>query len=337
MAATGKKPCVGFDFGGAYLKLAVTDKKGVSQLLVEPLPEGLVKEGEIVSPGAAMVYLREVLKKHRIRAKDCAFVLPGKHALFRRISAPVMDARQIRNNLPFEFQDMVSEKKGRYFFDYALAGYQKNGEGEVTGLELMAAAASRSVVENYARFFKKTGLKLRVAAPIECAFSNVIRYHEEHDPEAVEGAGYCLLDIGHDATRLHMYTGPLYEASRVIESGAALVDSAIARDLGVSLSEARSYKESSQEATRHLREASSAYSSIALEIRKAINFYNSSNPEKAVDRIYCFGGGARLTPLMDTVRETVGLELYDATELLPPLRGNPEDANLCITAIGITL
>lgn len=337
MAANVQKPCVGFDFGGAYFKLVVVDKKGVSQLLVEPLPSGLVKDGEIISPTAMLAYLKDVLKKYRIQVKECAFILPPKNALFRHVSTPVMDDRQIRANLPFQFQEMITDKKNKYYFDYALAGLVKNEAGEVTGLELMAAAVPRSIMDNYVRFFKKVGLKLRTAAPMECAYANIIRYHEAHDPAAAEGRGYCLLDIGHDATRLHMYSGPLYEASRVIEGGASLVDAAIARDLGLSLEEARSYKESSQEATRHLREASTAYASIALEIRKAISFYNSNSPDKAIERIYCFGGGARMTPLTDTVKETVGLELFDMARILPPVRGDTKDANLCVTAIGITL
>lgn len=337
MAANSKKPCIGFDFGGAYLKLAVTDKKGVARLLVEPIPEGLVKDGEITSPGPLGIFLRELLKKNRVRAKECAFVLPARSAVFRRMSTPVMDARQIRNNLPFEFQDLMTEKKAKYYYDYALGGVKKNEAGEVTGLELMAMAVSRAAVDNYSRFFKKLGLKMRVAAPLESAYSNLIRYYEEHNPQAQEGEGYCLLDIGHDATRLHMYTGPLYEASRVIESGAALVDAAIARDLSISLEEARVYKESSQEATRHLKEASSAYASIALEIRKAVSYYNSSNPEKAIRHIYYFGGGARMTPLIDTVRDTVDQQMHDVFQLLPPIKGEAGGADICTTAIGITL
>ena len=337
MAATAKKPCVGFDFGGAYLKLAVTDKRGISQTVVEPLPAGLVVDGEIASPGPMLLFLRDILKKHRVRANECAFILPAKSTLVRSVETPVMDARQIRGNLPFEFQDLVSDKKSKYFYDYALVGRTKNGAGEVTGLKLMTVATSREVVDNYVHFFKKAGLQLRAAAPLECAFSNIIRCYEENVPDIPAGEVYCLLDIGHDATRIHIYTGPLYEASRIIESGAALVDSAIARDLSITLAEARTYKESSQEATRHLKEASTAYSDIALEIRKAVSFYNSSNPDKAIERIYCFGGGARLKPLMDTVRETVGLELYDAVRLLPPVKGESSDANVCTMAIGITL
>ena len=337
MAATATKPRVGFDFGGAYLKLAVTDKKGISQLLVEPLPEGLVRDGEIISAAAMLVFLRALLKKHRVRARECAFILPGKHALLTSMSVPVMDARQIRSSLPFRFQDMIPDQKRKYFYDYALAGLETNAEGEVTGLRLMAAATPRDVLEQYVRFFKKAGLKLRVVAPMECAFSNMIRYYETYDPDAVEGNDYCFLDIGHDATRLHMYKGPLYEASRVIEGGSSLVDAAIARDLNLSLAEARTYKESSQEATRHLSEASTAYQDIALEIKKAINYYNSSNPERAIKRIYCFGGGTRMTPLMDVVEETVGLTLYDVARLLPPAHAATGEANLCATAVGITL
>lgn len=336
MAENSKKPCMGLDFGGAYLKLAVTDKKGVTRLVIEPLPDGIVKDGDVVAPDTALIFLRDVLKRNRIKAKECAFILPSGRTVFRQITTPVMDDRQIRKNLPFEFRDVVTGKKENYYFDYAIGSLQKNDHGEVTGLNLMITAILKTVMENYIHFFKKAGMKLLVAAPRESAFSNLVRSYEESHPEIPENEDYCFLDMGHSATRIHIYSGPFFKASRIIEYGGAMVETAIARDLDVDLAAARTYKESSQEATRFLAETSTAYSSIALEIRKAISFYNSTS-DRQIERIFSTGGGCRMTPLIDTISETVGLEIHDIVEMLPPIVSDREQADICASAIGITL
>ncbi len=340
MASNTTKPCLGFDFGGVYMKLALTDKKGISRIIVEEFPEGIFKDGDITAPNSALVLLREVLKKHRVKAKECAFILPPGKVLFRQLSTPVMDAHQIRKNLPFEFRDLISGKKEDYFFDYAIGSYQKNADGEVTGLNLMISAVQRKNMESYIRFFNKLGIKLRVAAPLESAFSNIIRTYEANHLDVPEGRDYCFLDIGHSATRIHLYSGPLFQATRVIEYGGAMVESAIARDLNIDLSAARAYKENSQEATRYLKETSTAYTSIALEIRKAVNFYSSNEKElRKIETIYCCGGGGWMTPLLDTIREGAGLEIRPITELLPPNRNDAEGGLNLIgaVAVGITL
>ena len=200
----------------------------------------------------------------------------------------------------------------------------------------MISAVQKSVLESYRRFFKSLGMKLRVSAPRECAYSNLIREYEMSNPDVLMGENYCFLDIGHSATRIYIYSGQLYRATRVIEYGGAMVESAIARDLSVDLATARTYKENSQEATRYLQETSTAYNSIALEIRKAISFYNSDN-ETRIERIYCCGGGCSLAPLLDSITETVGLEICNIRELFPWIRGEETLSEICAAAVGITL
>ena len=333
-------PRVGFDFGGAYVKLAQMDKKGISRMVSEPVPDGLFKDGDIASANSAVIYLRELIKKNRVKAKECAFILPAGRALYRQLSTPVMDEKQIRRNLPFEFGELIVGSKDDYYFDYSIAGLRKNSDGEVTGLEIASCAISKESMQDYRRFFHMVGLKLKIAAPRENVFSNIIRTYEANCEEISEGEDYCFVDIGHNATRVHLYSGPVFQGTRVIEYGGAMVDSAIARDLSIDLTAARAYKENSQEATRYLHETSTAYKSIALEIRKALNFYQAEKKVKrGFERIYCCGGGYWLVPLLDSIKEIAGVEVLDVTELLPPTMGSTEQAQNIVgaAAIGITL
>ena len=53
----------GFDIGGNMLKIAVCSDAQVKQLVAEPLPDSLVKDGRIVSSEAMSEFLKETAKR----------------------------------------------------------------------------------------------------------------------------------------------------------------------------------------------------------------------------------------------------------------------------------
>lgn len=341
------KPHLGLDIGTGSLKLALCDEKGVRRLAVEALPDNLVREGEIVSFEAMADFIKETLRKHRIAARRCAMILPTGMAFLRRLTMPVMDVDQLRINLPYEFRDYVTASKDQYFYDYAVNEIRQGEEEGAAGeMDLLAAAVSKQVVAEYREMCRRAGLKLRIAAPTECAYGNLIHaYTLEHPDQA--GQEYCILDLGHAATRLHIYTGSRFEATRVVEIGGTTVDSAIAGAMSVDEHVARTYKEANHEKAQALEEPRSVYTNIAIEVMKAINFYGFNNRESDLQHIYYCGGSAKIGLLLDAIAETgelrrqtqtTGLTLHNIEELLPPIEGDEKpDAGLCAAAVGITM
>lgn len=341
------KPHLGLDIGTGALKMALCDENGVRRLAVENLPENLVKAGEIVSYEAMADFIKESLRKHRIAARGCAMILPTGLAFLRRLTMPVMDVEQLRFNLPYEFRDYVTAGKDQYFYDYAVNEIRQGDEEGGTGtMDLLAAAVGKQTVADYRNMCRRAGLRLRVAAPVECAYGNLIRVYGQEKPE-LAGQEYCVLDMGHAATRLHIYTGSRFEATRVVEIGGATVDSAIASAMSVDEHIARTYKEANHQGAQELDAPRSVYTNIAIEVMKAVNFYGFNNRESDLQHIYYCGGGAKLELLRQAIADagelrrqtqTTGLTLHTIEELLPPMDHDDQaDASLCAAAVGITM
>ncbi|MDO4502436.1 MAG: pilus assembly protein PilM [Coriobacteriia bacterium] len=320
----------GIDIGRSALKMAVCDGGRVKKLIVEPIPEGLMDDQRIVSLDAMADFIKDVAKANGGVAKDVAYVLQPISTLVRRLEMPLMDAKEVALNLPFEFRDFIDQGKDRYFYDYAVLGPVNNEDGQLEGMDLLACCAPKDVINDLDNMLGRAGLRLRVALPAVAALQDIM----ETGPAA--GTDCCVIDLAHKATRLHFFAKGLYDVTRTIELGGHDVDVAIADALGVDDHTANEYKASNFQDCLQLPEVLSVFDNLAVEVTRALNFYGFNNPQIELSRAYCMGGGAHIQGVLDQLAEAVHLELVPAAELL----GQGEDDEQlpeCAAAVGATL
>lgn len=329
------KPIMGVDIGASEVKFAVCEQGVIRHLVSEPLPDNLLRDRRIVSPEAMSGFLRQTAAKHHLNVRSCAVSLPPTVAFTRRTVMPAMTVDQLRLNLPYEFRDFISQEKDKYVYDYALLQMDRDETGKPVQMELMAAAALKSDLGTYTELFRQAGFRLITAAPEEFAWSNLIRRYEQASPERA-GGEHCIIDLGHTATRVFIFTGPRFEVTRVLEYGGAMIDTAIAEEFHVDEHLARTYKRTNYEGALERGVSQNIYSTLAVEIMRAVNFYGYNTPGSALRTAWVCGGGVRNASLMAQLGQTLNLNLLPVSGLLPP--GCEEDENLILSpaAVGIT-
>jgi type IV pilus assembly protein PilM len=317
---------LGMDIGSSSVKLAVVQDRRIQRILVSDLPENLVREGRITSPEALAEELREIIRKEHIHAKNVCLSIPPQDTFVRRITVPQMTADQLKLNLPYEFHDFIQKDKDLYFYDYAVVKAQKGEDGKTDTLDLLAAAAPKETIANARMMLRKAGLKLVCAEPECLTYRNLIQTFEEKNPGS-HPAEYCIADLGHEAIRVHMYRGGVYDTTREIEYGGASIDALIADTESVDPHVAANYKLSNYEGAQEIPACRDLYNKIAVEILRAVNFYGFNTPEADLQDIYFCGGLAKVTALMETIRGTLELKQHSVEELLPHLE-HTDDARL---------
>lgn len=317
---------LGMDIGSSAVKMAVVQDCRIQRILVSRLPENLVREGRITSPEALAEELRGIIHRERIHVKNVCLSIPPRDTFVRRIKVPKMTADQLKLNLPYEFHDFIQKDKDLYFYDYAVVGVQEGGDGETGTMDLLAAAVARQIISNARRMLRKAGLKLLCAEPECLTYRNLIREYEARNPGS-HPAEYCVADLGHEAIRVHMFRGGVYDTTREIEYGGASIDALIADTESVDPHVAASYKLSNYEGAQEISACRDLYNKIAVEILRAVNFYGFNTPDANLQDIYFCGGLAKVTALMDAIWGTLELRQHPIEDLLPRLE-HADDALL---------
>ena len=234
-----KKTVVGFDIGSSHLKVAVIKKK-VVRVHAVPLPENLIKDGVIKLPALMTDFLKEVKKEYKIKSGPCGIILPDALTIYRSMTLPPMTEKQLGLNLPFEFNDYISDEPENYVYDYSVQELVRDDEGEVTEMKLVAAAASKEKVLEYTNIFKNAGFKVQTVLPQEVAVTNLLKNaiavgKAEADKE------YCIINIGHFNTKVYSLKGDALLVTRTIGMGGSDFDKAIAENENVDIFMASTY------------------------------------------------------------------------------------------------
>lgn len=326
------KSLIGIDVGVSELKMALWDGKKIRKLVTVPMLENLVKDGVIVSYDAMADFLKQSIKGSKL-TEDVSVILPANYSFLKRLSIPKMTKQQLEVNLPYEFRDFLTQGKDKYFYDYAVNGFNKDEEGEGETMDLLAACSAKDIIGEYRNMFKRAGLRLAVAIPAECAFYNIIKHQAE---EADNDKVYAFVDFGCNATKLFIFSGSGYEVTRVIDTGMRTVFEAIAAETNVDEHMALGYMQTNHNNCQELEGPKNVYDAIASEIRKATNFFSFSHSNAELTGLYCCGGGCHIQPLLKAVEEGTELKLHNITELLPEVESGQDPLSFA-AAIGAAI
>lgn len=163
----GKK-YLGIDVEDRFLKLVVMKDGKVLKTCLEVMPDNIVMGGRIAAFHALSDYLRDTVRRNKIRVKDVAFALPSETYYIRRVKLPKMTAAQLQINLPYEFHDYLQDDTDQYVFDYSVLSVDEKS------IELLIAALSKRQVEQYKEMCKRAGLRLCKLVPDVLAIQEIV-------------------------------------------------------------------------------------------------------------------------------------------------------------------
>jgi len=323
---------LGIDFGSCALKLALWDGQKVTRLVEEPMPDQMLRGGVVTSPEAMADFLKRVLKENRISARRAAVLLPASRVFVQISELPAMTQKQLALNLPYEFRDFISENRENYFYDYAVLDTQYDEAGEPKTLRLLAAAASKDLLRDYANLCRWAGLKLVTAIPVEMAYTNLLRRFAPAD-----GAQeICIVDCGHVGQRVYFYSHNDFETVREGEQGGAGIDATLADLFDIDIHIAHVRKEQNAQEELGLPQVRSYIQETLRDAQRAVNFYHFSNPDRQLELGYFCGGSGRIPFLQEELENMTELQMRPISDLLGETP-DPEKALCCAAAIGAAI
>ena len=319
---------VAFDLGEAQAKLVWYSGSTRKKAVCAALPDRLVSNGEIVSMDAMADFLRETARANAIPRTAAAVILPASVVFTRNVDVPAMTDAQLAYNLPFEFKDYLTQEKSLYYFDYAVQELVPDETGAIRQMRLFACATLKKTIEAYREMFRRAGFRLKSAIPEEAAYAALLSNRGAEDT--------CFVDLGYNAIRMQILHGSSFMTRRTIDLGLRDLVQSLAQTRGVDEHMAYEHLRSDYEGALTEPASLELYHRMAVEIMKAVNFYNYNNREQTLRRIYLCGGGAALAPIHDAISELTDLEVHGAAELLPD-SASLDEPWLFVKAIGCAM
>ena len=350
------KSCLGIDIGKDQLKLVLMKGENIVKTASVQMPEGLLKDGRIVSVETTGELIRKTMKENKIRCKEAAVVVSSGICFLRNVTMPEMTAEQLVYNLPYEFRDYITDELKKYVFDYSWGSGEEMPKGKKlkkaskkkeekpeeeenqkrNEMELLAAAAPLEVMEELRLMTRKAGLKLTFAAPEVSACENLLHYKLRNEQD--KDKEYGILDLGSTSSRLFIFKGDRHQVTRVIERGMEQVEELLADTFHIDIHLAHTWLLANHEDCIHSEVCLDAFSQISVELMRALNFYQFSNPDSRLEDIYICGGGASIATMRQSLEENLDVKIHEAGELLERMNGSrDETSSLWMLAAGTAL
>ncbi|MGB9814090.1 MAG: type IV pilus biogenesis protein PilM [Thermovenabulum sp.] len=171
-----KKTKIGIDIGSAFIKAveAFKTKNGI-----------YIKEFMKVEKKDDEEDILSLLKDIRLKMgkKNVVFGLPSKHIVYRNISLPKMNSKELKEAVYWEAQDFSMVIKDDFTFDYEIIS--ENDQNA----QILLAAASTAVIKEYIKIFEKAGFFVEAVDVYPLAVSRVFK--EKFKEEVI-----VILDLG---------------------------------------------------------------------------------------------------------------------------------------------
>jgi type IV pilus assembly protein PilM len=321
--AKGGKKLVGLRVGASQIVAAHVHSNGSHEVLKmarTPLERGIVVSGELRNPDALVVALKAFFNESKLPKRNIRLGIASNRVGVRVLDVPgVEDPALLGNAVRFRAQEVLPIPLSEAVLDYRVLRERTDDDGNVT-YEVLVAFAYRELVDRYASVCRSAGLRL-----VGIDLDGFALLRALVDPRADEtrlgGAAVVTLSIGHDRSIMSVSDGTVCEFTRVIEWGGSALDTAVARILALTPSQAEPIKRaltldrlqsapeglSDEQAGRARSAMVQEVHALARECVSSLQFYQAQPRSLDIGEIVITGGMAHMPGLAQQLQELIGV------------------------------
>ena len=307
---------VGLDIGSSALKageITATKKgfalKNFGMISVAP---GAIDEGKINDPENVAESIRQLFKANNIKKKNIALSIGGYSVIVKKIDVQTTAEEQLLETIHLEAEQYIPFDISEVNLDYQVLGENENNPNL---LSVMLVAAQKKMISDYINLVQMADLNPCIIDVDAFALQNNFEINYDLTDENL-----ALIDIGANKTSLNILKGNLSVFMRDISIGCSQINQKILSFIDCSFIEAEQLKLSKQTdkiSPDDLKQiVSSVVSEWSIEIRRALDFYYSENPDEQIKSIVLSGGGAHIKEF----RQLLAAETSSEVETINPFK-----------------
>ena len=349
-----KQQLVGLKIGASQIAAARIANNGSPELLQvarQPIESGIVVGGELRDPEALADALRDFFDANDLPNRGVRLGIGNNRIGVRSFEITGLhDPSQLENAIRFRAQEALPIPLDEAVLDYQVIGETLSPTGMRT-YRVLLVVAYRELIDRYVAACRGAGLRL---AGIDLEAFALLRALLPPSSETLpEDTALVAVSIGHDRSTFAVSNGTVCEFTRVLDWGGAALNTAIARALDITHSEAEPVKRaltlsgaddaagtSSDDHSARAEEAVRLeLQSFARELVSSLHFYQNQPGSLAIGSIVLTGGTAHMPGLGAELQRLTGVKVR-VGDPLRRVRGGkrleaPEQLGSFAVAIGL--
>jgi type IV pilus assembly protein PilM len=298
---------VGVDIGSGSIRAVEvsgvgTKRPNVARFFSLALPEGAVKNGEVIEVNTVAAALKQLWNAAKFGSKEVVLGVGNAKVLVRDLTVPKLSQAEIRESLPTHVQEMLPVPVADALLDfYPISEGMSETGPVVTGL--LVAAIKDAVLANV-KAVQLAGLTPVGVDLIPFALTRLT------SPSRMIG-NVAHIDIGARTTNVIVTSGGVPQFVRIIANGGHDLTAALADRLSISELEAENLKRSlglggvtippdQAPAIAIIREVTGT---LLTSLRNTLSFFANTRQNEPYSGIVLTGGGAQLLGFADALSE----------------------------------
>lgn len=301
-----KKDIVGIDVGSSSIKLVhLKDGKDGYHLLsagIMPLPAEAIVDNTLMDSALIVSALKNLLSSLGVKAKDAACSISGNSVIIRKILLPAMSSDELEEQISWEAEQYIPFDINDVNIDFQIIG---TDNVDPSKMNVLLVASKKDIINDYVAVFNDAGMQLSIVDVDAFAVQNSFEMNHDVDPSDV----VALINIGASVMNINVVKGGNTLFSRDVQMGGNLYTEEIQKQLGLTASDAESAKMLVTEIQDGglVNILMKLNENITQEIRRSLDFYNSTANEDRISKIFVSGGCSKSYKLFETIGEKLGL------------------------------
>jgi type IV pilus assembly protein PilM len=301
-----KKEVIGIDVGSSAIKLVqLKENKGAYQLLnigMVPLPPEAIVDNTLMDSSLIVSAVKNLVASLGVKAKDVACSISGNSVIIRKIVLPVMPAEELEDQITWEAEQYIPFDINDVNMDFQILSPDSIDPSK---MNVLLVASKKDIINDYVAVFNEAGLHLSVIDIDSFAVQNAFEINHDTTPDDV----IALINIGASVMNINVIKDSITLFTRDVQIGGNLYTEEIQKQLGVSGEEAETMKllanETSYQALADV--FSKVNETITQEIRRSLDFYNSTASDDRITKLFVSGGAAKGVHLTELIANKIGL------------------------------
>lgn len=339
-----RNKAVGLDIGTRTVSIAEVSTKGGSPRVTDfaqaELPQGAVREGEIVEPEGVVETIKAALGETSIKDKKTLLGVANQRVVVRQVTLPYLPEDEMRQSLSFQVQEFIPIPVEAAELDFHQLDVTEDDEGNQFS-QLLLVAAQKDMVAAHIDVAKQAGLK-----PIGIDLNPFAVLRALHSESAIGDTTEVLVDIGAGVTSIVVHANGVPLFVRVLVFGGDAITDAIARAEGTDAeaAEGRKWQVNLDGSDPGSEAAAARVESFIDELRSSLGYFRAQAADARIQRVVLCGGTALMAGLRDRLAEALHMpvEIGSAFNLTPYTGDLDEEIQVTygsylVTAVGLAL